>query len=270
MWILPLLLIFLQCSTTVQDLITPPPPFSFVPVFARVKNKSNLILKDSPTNNASSIESIMVPDNYIVLATNRTSSRETLNNHEDYWYEIKYKDKVGWVFGKYLDFSEEEVLQSRSLPIVENNPELTNFKKIKKFYDENLKFIKYEQALQIYGKPLKEQRYTLSNHHGGFNRYIEMEYSDLRVKFLDKVLFEISIYSKERLNSSFKNIQIGSEWQEIEFEFGLPFSLSKDKITYPTCHPLIPNLCTGQYANQVEFSMEDNKIQSIMFTRYVD
>ncbi len=266
--ILAIILVCINCQTF--QIENPPPPFVYANTYARVKLKSNLVLKESPNLNSVSYESISIPDNYILLTRNRTDFREIINGFEDYWYEVEYKDKRGWVFGKMLDISDEETNIIRYLNVMETNPNLSNFKKVKKYFDDNFKKINYEEAIEKYGKPIKEQKYTLSNHHGGFNRYLELEYSDIRLKFIDKNLFEYTLFNTEKLNINSRYIFIGSEWKVLEFEFGIPFSISKKSLIYSTCNPNFSDSCSGNYADNLEFKMENHRVVAVQFTKHVD
>lgn len=266
--IFSIILFCFYCQTF--QIENPPPPFIYANTYARVRLKSNLILKDSPNINSVSLESIAIPDNYILLTKNRTDYRDLVNGFDDYWYEVEFKDKTGWVFGKMLDISDEETSIIRYLQIMETNPNLSNFKKVKKYFDDNFKKINYDEAIEKFGKPIKEQKYTLSNHHGGFNRYLELEYKDFRLKFIDKNLFEYTIYNSEKLNLITRYISIGTDWKILELELGIPFSISKRSLVYSTCNPNFSDSCGGNYADNLEFKMENHKVIAVQFTKHVD
>ncbi len=261
--------IFLYSCQTFQ-IENPPPPFTFASSPARVKINSKSHLRDAPNANGNLIDQGILAENYIVIAMKRTDFRDTVNGFEDYWYEVEYRDKIGWVFGKSLDFSEDEIKVVRFLPIIETNPNLNNLKKIKKYYEENFKPLQYEKALELYGKPLDEKKFLLSNHHGSFNRYIEMEYKDFRLKFIDKALFEFSISANEKLNPVSNSITIGTVWKFVEIEFGMPFSISNSVLSYSTCNPTFRESCQGTYPNRVEIKFENQQVNTIVFTRYID
>jgi hypothetical protein len=99
-----LFLFFLNCLSAPKKIELPEEkPIvdkeEFTPTPARVIAKPILNLKESPDLNSKIIDSI--PENYIVFATEKTNEKETIAGHEDYWYKAQFKNKTGWLFGKF-------------------------------------------------------------------------------------------------------------------------------------------------------------------------
>lgn len=235
-------------------------------VAARITAKPILNLWESPSINGKILDSI--PENYIVYTMAQTTYKESIANHEDYWYKTQYKNKIGWVFGKYLDFTEQEISVSKAIQASSKIPQYhANFKKIRNFFDANMSQKNYKQFIAEFGKPANEVKFKGSNPHGGFNSFIEATYPDFRLIFIDQFLFDMTFFTSEKLKN--KTIQIGSALQDLELEFETPFYMSKDQFSYLTCIPHSDECPTG-YPNTIHFKLEDQKVKLIRLTMYLD
>ena len=239
---------------------------SYVPRPARITAKPILNFREKPDANSQVIDSI--PEGYVIYTLARTEGTETIANYESYWYKAKFKKKVGWLFGKYLDFEEKEVSISKLIQGSSKHPQYpTNYKKLRKYFEANMITKDYKQVLAEFGKPSSQLKFKGSNPHGGYNTYLELLYPNSKLKFIDQFLFEITFFNSESLKN--KTIQIGSELHDLELEFEIPYYISKDKFSYLTCFPYSEECPTG-YPNMVTFQLEDQKVKSIGLTVYLD
>jgi hypothetical protein len=62
----------------------------------------SLNLRESKNINSKVI--LKIPNETSVTILANSNKIENINGYESIWYRIKYKDKIGWVFGKYIDF----------------------------------------------------------------------------------------------------------------------------------------------------------------------
>ena len=238
----------------------------FIPSPARITAKPFLNFREKPDANSKILDSI--PEGYVIYVTNRTEETETISNYESYWYKTRFKTKTGWVFGKYLDFEEKEVSISKLIQGSSKHPQYpTNYKKLQKYFDTNMIHKDYKQILSEFGKPNSQIKYKGSNQHGGYNRYLELIYADLKLKFIDMFLYEITYFNSEQLKN--KTIHIGSDRHDLELEFEIPYYISKNQYTYLTCFPYSDECPTG-YPNSLIFNLEDQKIKTIQLSVYLD
>ncbi|HMV44590.1 MAG TPA: SH3 domain-containing protein [Leptospiraceae bacterium] len=242
------------------------PKSDYIPLPARVTAKPMMNFRELPDGNSKILDSI--PEGYVVYTIERTETKENIAGHEDYWYKTKFKNKTGWLFGKYLEFEEKDVSITKIVQPSAKTPSYpTNYKKLRKYFDANMIQKNYKQVIAEYGKPTSELKYKGSNPHGGFNSYLEVVYPDFRFKFIDQILYDVTFFTSEKLKS--KTIQIGSERQELEMEFEVPYYISKDEFSYLTCLPHSEDCPTG-YPNAVNFLLENHKVKEIRLTVYMD
>jgi hypothetical protein len=266
-----LFLFFLNCLSAPKKIELPEEkPIvdkeEFTPTPARVIAKPILNLKESPDLNSKIIDSI--PENYIVFATEKTNEKETIAGHEDYWYKAQFKNKTGWLFGKFLNFTDQEIAVSKAIQASLKIPQSHgNFKKLRKYFDANMSQKNYKQILLEFGKSSNEIKFKGSNFHGGFNSFIEVIYPDFRLIFIDQFLFDMTFFNSDKLKN--KTIQIGSDIKDLETEFETPFYMSKDQFSYLTCIPRSDECPTG-YPNTIHFQLENQKVKSIRLTMYLD
>ncbi len=238
----------------------------FAPLPARVIAKPILNLWEKPDISSKVIDSI--PENYIVFVTEKTDEKEMIGSNENYWYKAKFKSKTGWLFGKYLDFAEQEIAVSKAIQASSKLPQFhAFFKKVRKYFDANMLHKNYKQILLEYGKPISELRFKGSNPHGGFNSFIETTYPDFRLIFIDEFLFDMTFFNSEQLKN--RTIRIGTELKDLELEFETPFYMSKDQFSYLTCIPRSDECPTG-YPNTIHFQLENQKVKAIRLTMYLD
>lgn len=238
----------------------------FTPNPARIIAKPALSLRETPEDNGKILESI--PENYIIFAVEKTIQKKKVGKFVDYWYKTKFKNKTGWIFGTDLDFDAKEVSLIKMIQVSLKKPQYsTNFKKIQQYFSDNMIQKSYDDAIKEFGFPQSEIKYKGSNPHGGFNHYLELIYSDLRLKFIDKTMFEITFFASDKLKN--KTIQIDSEREKLELEFETPYYMSKDLLGFLTCFPNQKECSTG-YPNTITFQIENQKVKSIRFTLYLD
>lgn len=238
----------------------------YIPLPARITAKPMMNFRELPDGNSKVLDGI--PEGYVIYTFERTQNKDNIAGHEDYWYKAKFKNKTGWLFGKYLDFEEKEVSITKIVqPSVKVPLYHTNYKKLRKFFESNMIQKNYKQIITDYGKPTSELKYKGSNPHGGFNSYLEVVYPDFRFKFIDQILYDVTFFTSEYLKT--KTVQIGSDLHDLELEFEVPYYISKDEFSYLTCLPHSEDCPTG-YPNAVNFQLQNQKVKEIRFTVYMD
>lgn len=130
----------LECSQKIEQPIEKPVESDrqeFTPLPARVIAKPILNLWEKPEIYSKVIDSI--PENYIVFVTEKTDEKEMIGSYENYWYKAQFKSKTGWLFGKYLDFAEQEISVSKAIQASSKLPQYhAFFKKVRKYFDANM------------------------------------------------------------------------------------------------------------------------------------
>ena len=71
-----------------------------------VITSSHLRLRGSPSTGAPVMATLWKGS--VLEIVSKTSTKETVEDAEDFWYQISYDGLAGWVFGAYLDLHESK------------------------------------------------------------------------------------------------------------------------------------------------------------------
>ncbi len=71
-----------------------------------VITSSHLRLRDSPSVGAPVLATLWKGS--VLEIVSKTSTKETVEDEEDFWYQISYDGLAGWVFGAYLDLHDSK------------------------------------------------------------------------------------------------------------------------------------------------------------------
>ena len=71
-----------------------------------VIKSSHLRLRGSPSTSAPVLATLWKGS--VLEIVSKTSTKETVEDADDFWYQISYDGLAGWVFGAYLDLHESK------------------------------------------------------------------------------------------------------------------------------------------------------------------
>jgi hypothetical protein len=97
-------LFILSCSDekTIADIDLPATSVLSVQSRWSVINSTHLRLREKPDLKSRAITTLW--KGYVLEVVSQSSIRETLEDEDGYWYQVKYGGLQGWVFGAYLKF----------------------------------------------------------------------------------------------------------------------------------------------------------------------
>ncbi len=106
--------LFIACKDekTVFDIELPATSVLSVQSRWSVINSTHLRLREKPDIESKAITTLW--KGYILEVVSQGSKKETLENEEGYWYQVKYGGLQGWVFGAYLKFFDTRDAAERS------------------------------------------------------------------------------------------------------------------------------------------------------------
>ena len=98
--------LFFSCSEELAVFDIELPATSAISVQSRwsVINSTHLRLREKPDINSNAITTLW--QGYVLEVVSQNTVRETLEDKDGYWYQVKYGGLQGWVFGAYLKFFE--------------------------------------------------------------------------------------------------------------------------------------------------------------------
>ena len=106
--------LYLSCKDEKTTFDIDLPATSVLSVQSRwsVINSTHLRLREKPDINSKAITTLW--KGYVLEVVSQSSIRETLENLDGYWYQVKYGGLQGWVFGAYLKFFDTKDHAERS------------------------------------------------------------------------------------------------------------------------------------------------------------
>ena len=130
------LLILLSCKSSETQTEQPSTQFRFKELY--VQNKSGLHLRSEPKKNSNSLG--LIKQNEQVTLLNYTNQMEKIDSIEGEWYQVKYKDQVGYMFSAYLDIFQIKTWKDKET-------EHERISKITEFENYKIKYLKEEEFL---------------------------------------------------------------------------------------------------------------------------
>ncbi len=103
LWLLAATLLGSNCQNSTTQDTAQAAAQSAAPTNAHCTNGTNVRLRKSPSVQADILETIPLAGEKVVLTGKKTDQPETLSKDmTDVWYQARYHDKTGWVFGAFI------------------------------------------------------------------------------------------------------------------------------------------------------------------------
>ena len=103
LWLLAATLLGSNCQNSAPQDTAQAATQTAAPTAAHCTSGTNVRLRKSPSTQADILATIPLAGEKVVLTGKKTDQPETLSKGmTDVWYEARYQDKTGWVFGSFL------------------------------------------------------------------------------------------------------------------------------------------------------------------------